>query len=136
MNRNRYYELCYYATAYDMWSEEGPYRNTDLVREVRIQAKKLMRMLGNRDLGMSEEELRGEPVSKSLRKRRGKLHEQAERQFKKVTASFEDAVQQAAMQRLNRRLTKAELSKHASEMREKINSVIKLMKEKYPLKGL
>ena len=103
-----------------MWSEEGPYRNTDLVREVRIQAKKLMRMLGNRDLGMSEEELRGEPVSKSLRKRRGKLHEQAERQFKKVTASFEDAVQQAAMQRLNRRLTKAELSKHASEMREKI----------------
>jgi hypothetical protein len=133
MRRDRWHELNYSAAAYLLWVEVGRYKATPIVREVYIQATKLVRMLHNADLGLTEGELKGEGVSKSLRKRRGKLAIRVDRQYVRLLKAAEEAMQRAAEKDIGRRLTKAELKQHAAKFRVKISGVSKLMKEKYPI---
>jgi hypothetical protein len=133
MKRTRWHELMYSAAAFEIWAEAGPYKKTPVVREVYIQAKKLVRMLRDEDLGITDAESRGEPVSKSLRKRRGKLTVRVETQFKKLLECAEEAVQLIAVREGGRRLTRLELKQNAAQFRTKILGIIALLKEKYPL---
>ncbi|HWF03148.1 MAG TPA: hypothetical protein VHA06_05640 [Candidatus Angelobacter sp.] len=123
--------------AWELWAEVGPYKQSPkLIREVRIQAHKLTRMLDNQELGMSAAEVPGHKASKNVLKKRGKLHRLAEKQYKKLLATVEASARAGAEKDADRSLTRAELKKIMDKFRARMTLVVNLMKEKYPIESL
>lgn len=137
MTRDRRFELIYFALAWELWAEGGPYKDEPkIVREIRIQAAKLLKMLDNADMGISYEEMLGRRTSLSVRKKRGKLHVRTERQYRQVLECVDNALRAAGEQKFGRALTRKELQANHEAFRSSVMKVIALMKEKYPIESL
>jgi len=132
MNHSRYYEIKSAGFAWGMWADFGPYKNTSVIREVRIQAYKLVAMLSNPELAISDAELSGYAPSKSLRKRRGQLHVRAERQYKILLERADRLVKTAGKERVGHELTRAEFREESEKLHETVARLIKSLQKKYP----
>jgi hypothetical protein len=127
----------YFAIAWETWANHGPHRdNQDIVRDVRIQANKLLKMLDNEKLGISFEEMLGEKASLQKRKKRGKLHERTEAQHKKFIKCVETAIKRASESAAGRTLTKKELREESRKIEAVVIKIISLMKSKYPIEKM
>jgi hypothetical protein len=136
MNSDRRFELIYLTMAWELWAEVGPYKNTPIIREIRIQAKKTLKILTNNLLGITFKEMLGEPISLNLRKRRGKISVRAERQYKHLVDTVERSVQRAATEQLKQPLSKAQMRTIMKSFHESVVKVTQTMKTKYPIEKL